>query len=79
MGDPIENLARLAAEHDSREGGYRMGLNFAALISWAGKLRLEHAPCGKLEVESDAKGQLTGARCRVHGHFDAPEWIEADG
>lgn len=80
MGDhPIERLAKLAAAHDAREGSHRMGLNYAALIAWAGRLRLEHAPCGKLEVVTDDKGQLTGVKCATHGHFDAPEWIEADG
>lgn len=72
----MQELAQMAAKLDAEEGSFRTGANVAVLMTWAAAVRLEHGPCGQLELVTSATGFVVGITCPTHGTVPAPEWQE---
>lgn len=79
MKESLERLARIAADADIKEGGFRNGGNTMAILAWGLRIKQEHHDCGHLDLVITPGSVVEAITCPVHGRFNAPAWVEKPG
>ena len=74
----IRDLAKIAAQADIKEGGFRVGANIAALLSFTLNFKKDHHHCGRLTAKTSEEGYIIGITCPKHGTSKAPKWKERE-